>query len=166
MPKVKKTRQMSMCFDPVGRGGRRVGAGRKRTSRNVAHGKRRGFASTRPLHVTLRIGRDVRGLRRRLYAALYRVFCETCDQGRFRLIHYSVMRTHVHLIVEARDRAAMSRGMQRVGKRLAWRVNRVLGRRGQVICDRYHEEHLETPRQVRNALASHDPTQVARCSWM
>jgi REP element-mobilizing transposase RayT len=81
------------------------------------------------------------------------VFCQTCDQGKFRMVHYSVQRNHLHLVIEAKDRAAMSKGMQRIGIRIALQLNKAMGRRsGRVLCDRYHEQHLESPRQVRNAL--------------
>ena len=61
---------------------------------------------------------------------------------------------HIHLIVEASNRAAMSSGMRSVNSRIGKGMNIRLGReRGQVIPDRYHEQHLGSPRQVRNTLA-------------
>ncbi len=107
------------------------------------------------MHVTLRMDKSFRNLRtRRLYAVLYRVFCHTCDQGKFRIVEYSVQGNHLHLVVEASDRAAMSKGMQRVGIRIALQLNKAMGRKsGRALGDRYHEQHLESPRQVRNALA-------------
>lgn len=98
--------------------------------------------------------RSVRRLRNReMYAVLYGVFCKTCEQGRFRMVHYSVQDTHLHLVVEAADRAAMTSGMRRIGIRVAKQLNKAMGRpRGKVLGDRYDEQHLETPRQVRNAL--------------
>jgi hypothetical protein len=56
-------------------------------------------------------------------------------------------------VVEADDAGALGRGMQALGIRLARAVNRALGRRGQVLADRYHLRVLRTPREVRNALA-------------
>jgi REP element-mobilizing transposase RayT len=115
---------------------------------------RKRFASARPLHVTLRMDRSVRRLRnRRMYGVLYKVFCLTCDQGRFRMVHYSVQDNHLHLVVEASDRAAMTSGMRRIGIRVAKQLNKAMGRlRGRVLGDRYDEQHLESPKQVRNAL--------------
>ena len=43
--------------------------------------------------------------------------------------------------------------MKSITARFARAVNRALGRSGPVLRDRYHLEVLETPRQVRNALA-------------
>ena len=58
----------------------------------------------------------------------------------------------IHLIVEASDRVALSRGVQGLCIRLARAVNRACGRRGSVFADRYHARALKTPRAVRFAL--------------
>jgi len=62
------------------------------------------------------------------------------------------MSDHVHLIVEAHDKRALSRGMQGLAIRIAKAINRG-ERRGKVFRDRYHAIVLATPRHVRNALA-------------
>jgi putative transposase len=70
----------------------------------------------------------------------------------FRVVHFSVQRDHVHLIVEANDATALSRGMRGLAIRCALGVNRALGRCGALWSDRYHARALATPRMVRNAL--------------
>jgi hypothetical protein len=67
--------------------------------------------------------------------------------------HYSVLATHIHLIVEASNRESLSRGMQGLTIRMARKLNRALGRCGQVFADRYYARALKTPREVRNAIA-------------
>jgi hypothetical protein len=64
-----------------------------------------------------------------------------------------VQGNHLHLIVEAADKRALSRGMQGLAIRLARRVNGAVGRSGGVFADRYHARALGSPREVRNALA-------------
>jgi REP element-mobilizing transposase RayT len=71
----------------------------------------------------------------------------------FRIVHFSVQRDHVHLIVEAHDRVALSRGMQGLAIRAARGLNRALRRSGAAWGDRYHARELKTPREVRNAIA-------------
>ena len=66
---------------------------------------------------------------------------------------FSRFLARVHLIVEAKDRHALGRGMKALGSRLARAVNRVFERSGPVLGDRYHLRVLRTPREVRNALA-------------
>jgi hypothetical protein len=67
-------------------------------------------------------------------------------------VHYSLQGNHAHLIVEARDRHALGRGMKAIAGRIARAVNRVTQRRGKVFMDRYHLRLLPTPREARLAL--------------
>ena len=57
---------------------------------------------------------------------------------RFRVVHFSVQRDHLHLIVEARDKRALSSGMRSVAIRVARYVNDVLSRRGALWAERWH----------------------------
>jgi hypothetical protein len=68
-----------------------------------------------------------------------------------RLVHYSVQGNHLHLIVEAPDRA-LSRGMQGLAIRLARKLNGVMGRKGKVFTDRYHARILRSPVDVRRTI--------------
>ena len=70
----------------------------------------------------------------------------------FRVVHFSVQDDHVHLIIEANDDEAMSRGAQGLAIRLARRINALLGIRGQFWGDRFHSRELASPRAVRNAM--------------
>ena len=76
-----------------------------------------------------------------------------CERGRFRLTHYSVQSDHLHLIVEAGSSRDLASGMKAIGARLACAANRVFGRGGRVLLDRYHRRMLRTPREVRHAIA-------------
>ncbi len=69
-----------------------------------------------------------------------------------RIVHYSIQGNHLHLIVEAEDQAALSRGMQGLAIRLAKRLNALAHRRGAIFADRYHSHPLKTPREARNAV--------------
>ncbi len=134
-------------------GGRRDGAGRKADPNSgLPHGSRERFKRL-PAHVTLRMRDDVPSLRT---AAIVReiehTFAAGCARPGFRLVHYSLQDTHAHLIVEATDRDALGRGMKALGARLARAVNRVVGRDGPVLAERYHLGLLTTPMHVRNAL--------------
>jgi REP element-mobilizing transposase RayT len=71
---------------------------------------------------------------------------------RFRILQFSVQSDHIHLLVEAHDKRALSSGMRGVAIRIARYVNDLLGRRGPLWADRWHGRALRTPREVRNAL--------------
>jgi hypothetical protein len=81
-----------------------------------------------------------------------RSFSVGCERPDFRLVHYSLQGNHAHLIVEADDRAALSRGMTAIAARLARAVNRIARRTGRVLADRYHVRMLLTPCEVHRAL--------------
>src|SRR5436309_8300579 len=59
---------------------------------------------------------------------------------------------HLHLLVEAKDRVRLSRGIAGLAIRIARAVNRALGRRGAVWSGRYHARAITTPRAVRHAI--------------
>ena len=137
-----------------GWGGRRDGAGRKRGPKaGLPHVSREAFTRPLPAHVTLRLQPGLLSLRTvKLVHEIERTFQKGCERSSFRLVHYSLQGNHAHLIVEARDRHALGRGMKSVGARLARAVNRVMDRHGPVLADRYHVQLLPTPTQVRTAL--------------
>jgi REP element-mobilizing transposase RayT len=71
----------------------------------------------------------------------------------FRITQFSVQGDHVHLVVEADSKQALSRGMQGLAIRIARRINRLISRTGKVWADRYFSRALTSPRSVRNAFA-------------
>jgi REP-associated tyrosine transposase len=136
-------------------GGRRAGAGRK-----LAVGRRAGVPHTarpehktrHPVHVTLRAVPRLASLRKQsVFLEMRRAFSRASREW-FRVLHFSVQSDHVHLMVEAADKGALSRGTAGLSIRLARSVNRVLGRRGRIWGDRYHARALRTPREVRNGI--------------
>jgi REP element-mobilizing transposase RayT len=137
-----------------GRGGRRKGAGRpKLKNAGVSHLRRAQFPGRFPLHVTLEIRKDVGSLRTdKRFARIKRAFRYGCDRFGMRLVEFSVQGNHVHLIVEAKDRRALSRGMQGLAIRLAKGINKASNRKGQIFSDRYHARILRTPAEVKNAI--------------
>ena len=150
---MTKRRQMVMGF--MRRGGSRPGAGRKPKGEKagVSHKKRAALAARYPVHVTLRLSKGLPRLRnKRAYGVLREAFKRGSERFGFRLGHYSVMSTHMHLIVEAKDRRALARGMQGLVIRMARGLNRLWERSGKVFSDRYHDRILRTPTEVRNAL--------------
>jgi hypothetical protein len=74
------------------------------------------------------------------------------DPDHFRVVQLSVQYDHLHLIVEAQDKASLSSGMRSIAIRIARSVNTLVGRRGRFWADRWHGRALTSPRQVRAAL--------------
>jgi len=135
-------------------GGKRKGAGRPPTGKRagVPHVERAVLAPRFPVHATWRMTKRVWNLRtQRCFTALSRAMYGGASRFGLRLVHYSVMGNHVHLIVEAPDRRALSRAMKGLGVRIARALNRVMKRSGAVISDRYHAHILKTPSEVKRA---------------
>lgn len=139
----------------TGRGGPRDGAGRPPVGRRgiVHHVRRKPIKRSFPVHVTVRVRDEIPRLRvKRFLKDFRRSLRKACDQGSFRVIHYSVQNDHLHLLVEAADRRALGAGMKSVSTRIARAVNRVFGRKGPVLLGRYHVRVLTSAREVRNTL--------------
>lgn len=139
------------------RGGRRRGAGRKPSStrRRVPHTRRADHNPRHPKHITLRVLDEVGRLRRRdAFKVCRRVMLtQAAARTDFRVVHLSIQGNHIHMVCEADSRLALTSGMAGFKISAAKKLNKVRHRRGEVFADRYHEEPLTSPKQVRNCLA-------------
>jgi len=118
----------------------------------VPHVSRPEHHGRHPVHVTLRSVARLASLRRQsVFAEMRRALTRASGES-FRVLHFSVQSDHVHLIVEAQDKGALSRGARGLSIRLARSVNRALHRAGRVWGDRYHARPLRTPREVRSGI--------------
>ena len=96
------------------RGGKRRGAGRKPKGRRAGspHKTRPKLNARYPVHVVLRAIGAVGNLRRRVtYRAIREATLTTARREDFRIVHVSIQRTHVHLLVEANHKGALALGM-------------------------------------------------------
>ena len=146
-------RQLVMCFEK--RGGKRKGAGRKsyREMPCRRHVEREEMSRGTPLHITLRLISGLPSLRRLdSMFVVCQAFAAARDRHGMRIVHYGVMTNHIHLIIEAESRDAVARGMNGLQVRLIKQLNRLWQRTGTIFVDRYHDEVITSPRQMRNAL--------------
>jgi REP element-mobilizing transposase RayT len=137
------------------RGGKRRNAGRPRLSPRpqVAHVKRARIQGSNPVQITLRVCEGVPSLREaQAWRAIVKAFRAARERTDFRIVHYSVMANHLHLIVEADGPEAFSAGMRSLTTRLAMRINRAVGHHGRVFEHRYHSRELSSPREVLLSL--------------
>ena len=138
------------------RGGKREGAGRKPNGRRplVSHKARPKFEKPAAVHVTLRVADHVWNLRsQRAFRLLEQCLADALGRFGLRIIQFSVMGNHIHLIVEADSSAALSRGMQGLGVRIAKALNRLMNLSGRVFADHYHSRIVKTPTELVNAIA-------------
>jgi putative transposase len=119
----------------------------------VSHLRRPAFGKITPAHVTLRIANDIPSLRSsRRFALIRQCFAKARKNSGLRLIEFTVLSNHLHLIVEADDSKALSRGMQGLCVRLAQALNGALKRRGRVFADHFHSDLLRSPTRLVNAI--------------
>jgi REP element-mobilizing transposase RayT len=143
-------------------GGRRPGAGRKpkRARRGQRHRARPEHDPRHPVHVTIRVIGSAAGLRRKdIFLGIREATIVTARREDFRIVHASIQHDHVHLIVEADCKKALSNGVRGFSISAARPINRAITARGgdrrtgKVIGDRFHARPLTTPRAVRNTIA-------------
>jgi len=97
--------------------------------------------------------------RRSLYKAMREATITAALRERFRIVHVSIQRTHVHMLAEAENATALARGMQGFQISAARNINTALGpdryrrRRGAVFADRYHVEVITSPTRAHRALS-------------
>ena len=143
--------------EPTKHGGKRAGAGRKKTGkrRDPRHRTRPEVTRHQPQHVTLRVVAGLGRLRKRsIYHAVRKAMQRSLERKNFRVCQVSLQRNHLHFIVEADSKLALQRGMQGLAISAAKRINRLLARRsGKVFEFRFHATRIGSPRQARNALA-------------
>jgi REP element-mobilizing transposase RayT len=136
-------------------GGKRKNAGRpaKNGKAGVSHLARPKFARITPAHVTLRVRSELPSLRSsRRFAAIKGCFAKARDRFGVRIVEFSVLGNHLHLIVEADSSEALSQAMQGLCIRLAKRLNAEMARKGALFADHYHSVLLRNPAQLANAI--------------
>ncbi len=123
-----------------GRGGPRHGAGRPRGIRpRVMHRHRERIVARVPVHVTIRLRSGIPTLRQPRFVRRFRSsLSEACVRHGFRVVHYSIQRDHVHLLIEAHTNHSIACGMKSVGARIGKLANRLFQRKGKVLDGRYH----------------------------
>ncbi len=157
--------------------GRKVrrGPGRpKGKSKRHPHHKRPELKQRSALHITLRASTKVPSLRsRKRFAVIKRAFVKFCGNKTtaFRLVHFAVLSNHVHFIVEADSKRALSLGMQKLLHSISRRLNALNvaeaggtlstnagayreqdGWIGRAFSDRYHAHLLASPSEMSRAV--------------
>ena len=163
----KKSRKRHIQQELFRRGGKRKRAGRrpKGSRAGSPHQARPTIKPNQALHVVMRVVREVGSMRRReLYKAVRDATLIAAVRERFRIVHVSIQRNHVHMLVEAENNLALARGMQGFQISAARNINTALRvgyrrRRGPVFADRYHLEVITSPTRAHRAIG------YVLCNW-
>src|SRR6185503_3257431 len=158
----RRDRKRHVQQELFGTGGKRKVAGRKPKGARAGapHKERPEIRANQALHIVLRVVSAVGSLRRReMYKAVREATIVAAVRERIRIVQISLQRNHVHLLVEAKNKEALARGMQGFQISAARNINTVLGddkyrrRRGSVFVDRFHLVVITSPTQARRVLS-------------
>jgi hypothetical protein len=107
-----RSAQLELPFLRLEKGKKRAGRRRAAGRGFVRHRRRAVHRAAEPVHVVLRS--RFRPLRSRYVFPTVRLALARATRARpgFRVVQFSVQSDHLHLIVEARDKLALSRGMR------------------------------------------------------
>jgi REP element-mobilizing transposase RayT len=148
LPKRDKNGQRRGCSPH-----KRTGRPKQGKFASERHESRPRISGREPVLITARVSKVTSNLRRRtVYHAIRRALTTALVRTDFRIVHVSIQRTHLHLLVEADSHQALSRGMQGFLISAARRINSHTHQRGQVFPDRYHEDVISTPQHCRNMI--------------
>ena len=99
----------------------------------MPHTARPRVSRHKPHHITVRVTRGTWNLRsQRCFRPIRAVLAWIAQRSDFRVVHFSVQHNHIHLIVEADHRRAMSDGLRALTSRMALALNAVMGATGAV----------------------------------
>src|SRR5207248_9771063 len=138
------------------RGGKRKRASRKLKAPRpkVSHKARAQFDHAAVVLVSLHVATGVWNLRsKRCFGVIEQCFADARERFGLRIVEFSVLGNHIHLVVEADSSSALAKGLQGWAVRIAKALNRVMQRRGTVFDDHYHSHLLRSPTQLVNAIA-------------
>jgi REP element-mobilizing transposase RayT len=90
---------------------------------------------------------------RAAYEAIRATLVHFLDGEDFRVVHVSIQANHLHLIVEAANKHALHRGMQRLAIRAARALNAAFEQTGKVFAFRYQAKQIKSASYARNAIA-------------
>ena len=109
------------------------------------------FPERFPQHVTLRVVDGVSIRKGWLRPIIFGAIADSQRED-YRINEFDVLGNHMHFVIEAASAEALASGMIGLQVRLVRRLNRALGRSGELFPSRYHTRALKTPTEVRNAL--------------
>jgi REP element-mobilizing transposase RayT len=105
------------------------------------------------VHVTQKLRPGLPGLRQRAEIEVIRAALQAGNERPgFRVVAFSALNNHLHLGIEVRSTAELSRAMQGLAIRLAKALNKLWRRRGNVFLERFHARLAEGISAIRRVL--------------
>lgn len=160
----RRRREAQLTLELPTWGGRRRGAGRKPagTRRRAPHVAREVMRPCYPVHVTFRMADHVWNLRsQRAFRVIDAALRGAQRRPGLRVVHFSIQGNHLHLIVEGDGARALALRIRGLSVRIARGLNRMMGRSGPVLSDRYDAHSCGPPRRCAMPCATCSATSRA-----
>jgi hypothetical protein len=142
---VEKIMQRNLNLFKGRHGGRRPGSGRPRQrSPGVSHRSREVVSAKTPLHVNFKYKAFIRN---KDSLKLLKKAIQNARSHGLKVLHYPIEANHIHLILEAKSNALLSKGMRSLTITMAKGPG--LER---VQVERYHLHVLRSIREVKNSI--------------
>lgn len=127
------------------RGGARAGAGRKRVhSPGVSHRTREVVTRRTPVHINFKYRTNIKN---KISLKILKRAVVNSHKFGIRIIHYSMLSNHIHIIAEADNNQVLSAGMRSLLITFAKGL-----KIGRVQVNRYHLHVLKTVIEAKNAI--------------
>ncbi len=143
---IMHKKQLSLNVFKGKQGGRRPASGRKRIhSKGVSHRLREKVNSRTPVHINFRYKTHIRN--KDALKVLKRALINARKMG-LRVIHFSMMTNHIHVIAEVESNKLLTKGMRSLTITFAKGL-----KKGSIQVQRYHLHVLKTLRETKNAIS-------------
>jgi REP element-mobilizing transposase RayT len=105
------------------------------------------------LHVTVHAIDGLPNLRgEQAHARIVEAIRKAQERFGCRVIEYSVLSNHLHLIVEAQDESKLAQAMKGLLVRIVRALNSLWKRKGSIFRERYHARVVRTMNEIRRAM--------------
>ena len=125
---------------------------RRSRSGRILHGSRP-FSAGRPMHLTTHVVDGAPSLRQPEVRRHFEELIEGARRRGVQTVSFSLLDTHIHWVILAESREARQDGTRYVFGQLARRLNRMWGRRGKLLTERYWSVCCKTAKQAFHAVA-------------
>lgn len=105
------------------------------------------------MHLTWRLKKNVTKIRRMDALEAFKKAAERAQKFGLRILHFSILSNHIHMIAEANSNETLATGMRSFGSSFGKNLRKLSGGTGPVFDGRFHMRPLTTPSEMKNALA-------------
>lgn len=147
---MQKPKQQSLNLYLGQHGGRRPSSGRNRLhSKGVSHRTREQITSRTPVHINFKVSTYIQS---RPALEILTIAISKAHEHGLNIIYYALQSNHIHLIAEAQNNEALTRGMRALTISFAKRIQKLKSTHETIQLERYHLHVLKCPKEVENAI--------------